>query len=312
VRYRDHAARCHDLRLYVQQVVADHMADNRGHFHGVNRPYRLFVVQSLEPKATDKKGKTMHLSASTPVAVSGGASGLGEAVVRRMRKAGCPVAILDVDAERGERVAGECGALFVTCDVTDAASVRAAIEQARGEHGVARLAVTCAGIAPGAKTVGKGVAHDPALFAKTISINLLGAFHVASIAAEGMIGAEPMDGDERGVVINTASVAAYEGQIGQVAYASSKGAVAAMTLPMARDLARDGVRVMGIAPGLFLTPMLEGLPQEVQDSLGKTVPFPARLGNPDEFAMLVQHIARNAMLNGEVVRLDGAIRMQPK
>ena len=251
----------------------------------------------------------MHLCASTPVIVSGGASGLGEATARRMRKAGCPVALLDLDAERGARVAEDMGALFVACDVTDAGSVRAAIEEARAAQGVARLAVTCAGIAPGAKTVGKGAAHDPALFAKAISINLLGVFHVASLAAEGMVGAEPMEGGERGVIVNTASVAAYEGQVGQVAYAASKGGVAAMTLPMARDLARDGVRVMGIAPGLFRTPMLEGLPQEVQESLGQTVPFPARLGDPGEFAMLVQHIARNPMLNGEVIRLDGAIRM---
>lgn len=252
----------------------------------------------------------MHLSASTPVLVSGGASGLGEAVTRRMRKAGCPVAILDIDAARGERLAGETGALFARCDVTEAASVRAAIEGARAAHGIARLAVSCAGIAPAAKTVGKGVAHDPALFAKTVSINLTGVFHVASIAAEAMVGAEPVNDDgERGVIVNTASVAACEGQIGQIAYAASKGAVAAMTLPMARDLARDGVRVMAIAPGLFRTPLMEGLPREVQDSLGKTVPFPARLGDPEEFAMLVQHIARNGMMNGEVVRLDGAIRM---
>ena len=252
----------------------------------------------------------MKLSASTPVLVSGGASGLGEAVVRRMRGADCPVAILDLDATRGARVAAETGALFCEADVTDAGSVRAAIAQARAAHGVARLAVTCAGIAPGAKTVGKGVAHDPALFAKALSINLLGVFHVASIAAEAMVAADPMNDDgERGVLINTASVAAYEGQIGQIAYAASKGGVAAMTLPMARDLARDGIRVLCIAPGLFRTPLLEGLPQDVQDSLGKTVPFPARLGDPGEFAMLVQHIARNGMMNGEVVRLDGALRM---
>ncbi len=256
----------------------------------------------------------MKLSADTPVLVSGGASGLGEAVVRRMRKAGCPAALLDRDAERGAKVAGETGALFLEADVTDAGSVRAAIEAARETHGTARLAVTCAGIAPGAKTVGKGIAHDPALFAKTIAINLTGAFHVASIAAEGMVAAEPVAGgvhgdSERGVIVNTASVAAYEGQIGQIAYAASKGGVAAMTLPMARDLSRDGVRVVAIAPGLFRTPMLEDLPQEVQDSLGGSVPFPSRLGDPDEFAMLVQHIARNAMLNGEVIRLDGAIRM---
>jgi len=252
----------------------------------------------------------MKLSASTPVLVSGGASGLGEAVVRRMRGADCPVAILDLDAERGARVAAETGALFCEADVTDAGSVREAIAQARAAHGVARLAVTCAGIAPGAKTVGKGVAHDPALFAKALNINLLGVFHVASIAAEAMVAADPMNDDgERGVLINTASVAAYEGQIGQIAYAASKGGVAAMTLPMARDLARDGIRVLCIAPGLFRTPLLEGLSQDVQESLGKTVPFPARLGDPGEFAMLVQHIARNGMMNGEVVRLDGALRM---
>ncbi len=251
----------------------------------------------------------MHLSDTTPVLVSGGASGLGEAVVRRMRKAGCPVAILDLDEARGAAVAEATGALFRRCDVTDAANVRDAIAGARATHGTARLAVTCAGIAPGAKTVGKGVAHDPDLFARAISINLLGVFHVASIAAEAMVAADEMEGGERGVIVNTASVAAFEGQIGQVAYAASKGAVAAMTLPMARDLARDGVRVVSIAPGLFKTPLLEGLPQEVQDSLGQTVPFPSRLGDPAEFAMLVQHIARNAMLNGEVIRLDGAIRM---
>lgn len=252
----------------------------------------------------------MKLTAETPVIVSGGASGLGEAVVRRMRGAGCPVAILDRDAARGAQVAVETGALFVEVDVTDAASVRAGVARARVVQGVARLAVTCAGIAPGAKTVGKGVAHDPGLFAKAIGVNLIGAFHVASMAAEAMVAADPLNADgERGVVVNTASVAAYEGQVGQVAYAASKGGVAAMTLPMARDLARDGIRVVAIAPGLFKTPMLEGLPQEVQESLGQTVPFPPRLGNPDEFAMMVQHIARNGMLNGEVIRLDGALRM---
>jgi len=253
----------------------------------------------------------MKLSSATPVIVSGGASGLGEAVVRRMRRAECPVAILDRDAQRGARVAEDTGALFVETDVTDAASTRAAIAAAREAQGTARLAVTCAGIAPGAKTVGKGLAHDPDLFARALSVNLLGVFHVASIAAEAMVAADPMPGadGERGVIVNTASVAAYEGQVGQIAYAASKGGVAAMTLPMARDLARDGIRVMAIAPGLFKTPMLEALPQDVQDSLGTTIPFPPRLGNPEEFAMLVQHIARNGMMNGEVVRLDGAIRM---
>lgn len=254
----------------------------------------------------------MHLSAQTPVVISGGASGLGEAVARRMRKAGCPVALLDLDADRGARVASETGALYIRTDVTDPDSVTAALDQAAAANGPARLSVACAGIAPGAKTVGREGAHDAALFAKAIAINLTGVFNLASQAAAAMVGLDPLDGGERGVIINTASIAAYEGQIGQVAYAASKGGVAAMTLPMARDLARDGVRVMCIAPGLFKTPMMEGLPQDVQDALGGSVPCPSRLGDPSEFAMLVQHIARNPMLNGEVIRLDGALRLPPR
>ncbi len=254
----------------------------------------------------------MHLSAQTPVVISGGASGLGEAVARRMRKADCPVALLDLDTERGTRVAAETGALFIRTDVTDPDSITAALDQAAAKNGPARLSVACAGIAPGAKTVGREGAHDAALFAKTIAINLTGVFNLTSQAAAAMVALEPLDTGERGVIINTASIAAFEGQIGQLAYAASKGGVAAMTLPMARDLARDGVRVMCIAPGLFKTPMMEGLPQDVQDSLGGSVPCPSRLGDPGEFAMLVQHIARNPMLNGEVIRLDGALRLPPR
>jgi NAD(P)-dependent dehydrogenase (short-subunit alcohol dehydrogenase family) len=179
--------------------------------------------------------------------------------------------------------------------------------------GAVHVMVNCAGVAPAAKTVSRGAAHDADLFAKVVGINLIGSFNCASQAAEIMSKQEPLTSDgERGVIINTASVAAFEGQVGQVAYGASKGGVAAMTLPMARDLADKGIRVCAIAPGLFLTPMLEGLPQEVQDSLGGQVPFPSRLGKPSEFADLVAHIAENPMLNGEVIRLDGAIRMSPR
>ncbi len=241
--------------------------------------------------------------------VTGGASGLGEASARMLAEAGAQVAIFDMNAERGEAVAAEIGGSFHAVDVSDAASVAA------GLKGLSpRICISCAGIAPGAKTVDRdGNAHDAALFAKAININLIGTFNVASQCAALMAAQAPLDDDgARGVIINTASVAAFEGQIGQTAYAASKGGVAALTLPMARDMARSGVRVMAIAPGLFLTPMLEGLPQEVQASLGAQAPFPARLGKPAEFAELVRHIVENQMLNGEVIRLDAAIRMAPK
>lgn len=254
----------------------------------------------------------MRLGQDTPAIVTGGASGLGEATARMLAENACPVAILDMDAERGERVASEIGGVFVQTDVADPATVAAALTAARARQGQERLCICCAGIAPGAKTVGKEGAHDAALFAKTIQINLLGIFNVASQSAAGMTTAEPLPSGERGVIVNTSSIAAYEGQVGQLAYAASKGGVASMTLPMARDLSRNNIRVMAIAPGLFLTPMLQGLPQDVQDSLGKTVPYPDRLGDPSEFAALVRAIAENPMLNGEVIRLDGALRMAPK
>lgn len=241
--------------------------------------------------------------------VTGGASGLGEATARMLASAGAKVAIFDMNATRGEALAAEISGSFHLVDVADAASV------AQGLQGLSpRICVNCAGIAPGAKTVDRdGNPHDAALFAKAININLIGTFNVASQCAALMVAAAPLDDDgARGVIINTASVAAFEGQIGQTAYAASKGGVAALTLPMARDLARSGVRVMAIAPGLFLTPMLEGLPQEVQDSLGAQAPFPARLGKPSEYAQLVRQIIENPMLNGEVIRLDAAIRMAPK
>lgn len=241
--------------------------------------------------------------------VTGGASGLGAATAEMLAAAGAKVAVFDMDAARGEDMAQRVGGRFYKVDVADAAAVAAAL------HGLSvRICVNCAGIAPGARTVGRdGAPHDPALFAKTIGVNLIGTFNVASQCAALMAAQPPVDeSGARGVIINTASVAAFEGQIGQAAYAASKGGVAALTLPMARDMARAGVRVMAIAPGLFLTPMLEGLPQDVQDSLGAQAPFPARLGRPAEFAGLVKQIIENQMLNGEVIRLDAAIRMAPK
>lgn len=244
-------------------------------------------------------------------AITGGAGGLGAATAKHIVAAGGSVAILDLD-EAGADLAQSLGGTFHRLDVTDAAACAEVLGQVAG-GGRLDLMVNCAGIAPGAKTVGRDGAHDPALFAKTIQINLIGTFNCASAAAAIMAVQDGRGPDaERGVIVNTASVAAFEGQVGQVAYAASKGGVAAMTLPMARDLARLGIRVVAVAPGLFLTPMLEGLPQEVQDSLGTQVPYPSRLGHPAEFASLVGHIASNPMLNGEVIRLDGAIRMAPK
>jgi NAD(P)-dependent dehydrogenase (short-subunit alcohol dehydrogenase family) len=245
--------------------------------------------------------------------ISGAASGLGEATARSLAARGMVPAIFDLSAEAGEAVARDVGGRFYKVDVTDPGAVAAAIAQVSADLGTIRVAVSCAGIAPAAKTVSRGEAHDPALFSRTIAINLIGTFNLASQAAARMVAAEPVDGDgTRGVIVNTASVAAYEGQVGQVAYAASKGGVVGLTLPMARDLADKGVRVAAIAPGLFLTPMLKGLPQEVQDSLGAQVPFPARLGDPSEYASLVGHIIDNPMLNGSVLRLDGAIRLAPR
>ncbi|MEL7216552.1 MAG: SDR family NAD(P)-dependent oxidoreductase [Pseudomonadota bacterium] len=246
--------------------------------------------------------------------VTGGASGLGEATARELAAAGATVAIFDRNAERSEAVAREIGGVFASVDVADASSVAAGLAQVAERIGAPRVVVNCAGVAWAAKTVDRdGNPHDAATFATTIGINLIGSFNVASQTAAMMTALDPVTEDgERGLIVNTASVAAFDGQIGQIAYAASKGGVAGMTLPMARDLARSGIRVMAIAPGLFLTPMLQGLPQEAQDSLGMQVPFPSRLGDPSEYAALVRHIAENPMLNGEVIRLDGAIRMAPK
>ena len=255
----------------------------------------------------------MKLTDQISAVVTGGASGLGEAVVRYLRSRQVKTALFDRDDNRGQQLADETGSLFVNVDVSDAASVRQGFEEARQIQGQERLVVNCAGIAPAMKTVSRGTAHDPDVFAKVISINLIGSFQVASIGAEGMVSTDPVTTDgERGVIINTASVAAFDGQIGQSAYAASKAAVAGMTLPMARDLADKGIRVVSVAPGIFATPMLTAFPQEVQDALAAQIPFPARLGKPEEFAELVGHIAENEMLNGETIRLDGAIRMPPR
>ncbi|MCL4184962.1 MAG: 3-hydroxyacyl-CoA dehydrogenase [Burkholderiaceae bacterium] len=247
------------------------------------------------------------------VLVTGGASGLGGASAQRVFADGGKVLIADVNAEAGEKFAAQlgAGAKFVRCDVTSEADAHAAVETARSMGRLVGL-VNCAGIGPAAKTVGKDGPHPLDLFQKVIGINLIGTFNMIRIAATAMTKNEPNGEGERGVIVNTASVAAFDGQIGQAAYSASKGGIVGMTLPIARDLSRDGVRVVTIAPGIFLTPLLAGLPQDVQDSLGRQVPFPSRLGRPEEYAAMVAHIFANAMLNGETIRLDGAIRMAPR
>ncbi len=256
----------------------------------------------------------MRLDKTRAAIVTGGASGLGEATARLLAKNAVRVTIFDMNTERGTKIADEIDGHFCKVDVADVESVSVGLAQARAVHGAERICVNCAGIAPGEKTVDRdGNYHDPTHFARAININLIGTFNVASQCAAGMVKTDPAGADgERGIIINTASIAAFEGQVGQAAYAASKAGVVGLTLPMARDLARNGVRVMAIAPGLFMTPMLAGLPTQVQESLGAQVPFPARLGTPAEYAALVQHIVENPMLNGDVIRLDGAIRMGPR
>lgn len=244
--------------------------------------------------------------------VTGGASGLGAATARALADAGLKPVIFDLNEDEGTRLATELGGLFCKVDVANPDSVAAGFAQVT-QAGALRVLVNCAGIGPAAKTVSRGQAHDPAVFMKAISVNLGGSFNCASQAAAIMAAQDPKGPDQaRGVIVNTASVAAYDGQIGQVAYAASKGGIVGMTLPMARDLADKGIRVCTIAPGLFLTPLLHSLPAEAQASLGKQVPYPSRLGDPAEFAALALQIVTNPMLNGEVIRLDGAIRMAPR
>ncbi len=247
---------------------------------------------------------------TTAAVITGGASGLGEATARHFATQGAKVTLLDRDATRGEQIAAEIGGFFIETDVTDEASVEAAITQAQEQMGGLNAAVNCAGIALGIKTTGRDGPHPLSAFQKTIDINLVGTFNVARLAATAMAQNEPESDGARGVIINTASVAAFDGQKGQVAYAASKGGIVGMTLPMARDLAQSGIRVMAIAPGIFGTPMLKGLPQEVQDSLAAEVPNPARLGEPSEYARLAAFIVEMGYMNGEVIRLDGALRMR--
>ena len=243
--------------------------------------------------------------------VTGGASGLGEGTARLLAREGGIVVVADLQVDAGEAVAREIGGAFVRCDVTSEADGQAAVARAVALGKLVGL-VNCAGIAPAAKTVGKDGAHPIDLFGKVIAINLVGTFNMIRLAAEAMARNAPEPTGERGVLISTASVAAYDGQIGQAAYAASKGGVVGMTLPIARDLARSGIRNMTIAPGIFGTPMLFAMPQEVQDALAAGVPFPSRLGTPADYAKLVHQIVTNDMLNGEVIRLDGAIRLAPR
>ncbi|TRD23026.1 SDR family NAD(P)-dependent oxidoreductase [Palleronia caenipelagi] len=244
--------------------------------------------------------------------VTGAASGLGAATATRLAELGAKVAVFDLNAEAAEAQASQIGGLGIGVDVASEAGVKEAIARAAETHGPARILVNCAGVVPAGKLVGRdGKGLPLAEFTRGIEVNLTGTVNVITRFAEALTGVVPL-GEERAVIVNTASVAAYDGQIGQASYAASKGAVAALTLPLAREFARDAIRVMCIAPGLFLTPMLKGLPQEVQDSLGAQVPFPPRLGRPEEYAQLVESILRNPMLNGEVIRLDGAIRMAPR
>ena len=246
--------------------------------------------------------------------VTGGASGLGAATARMIAAGGGHVIIADLDNDRGRALAGELGAVakFVRTDVTDEASGKAAVAEALDAFGGVHGLVNCAGIVHGEKVVGKDGVHALASFARAVNINLIGTFNLIRFAADAMAKSAPNAGGERGVIVNTASVAAFDGQIGQAAYSASKAGVVGMTLPIARELARFGIRVMAIAPGIFETPMLASLAPDVQEALGRMVPFPARLGRPEEFASLVRQIIENPMLNGEVIRLDGAIRMAPK
>lgn len=243
--------------------------------------------------------------------VTGGASGLGEGTARMLAENGAKVVIADMQADKGEAVAAEIGGRFVRCDVSQETDGQAVVAAAL-ELGKLVGLVNCAGIAPAEKTVGKNGPHALAVFEKTLRVNLQGSFNMIRLAADAMAKNEPEATGERGVLISTASVAAYDGQIGQAAYSASKGGVVGMTLPIARDLARSGIRNMTIAPGIFGTPMLFGMPQEVQDALAASVPFPSRLGTPADYAKLAKHIIENDMLNGEVIRLDGAIRLAPR
>lgn len=244
--------------------------------------------------------------------VTGGGSGLGEATARALAARGARVAIFDVDLQRAEKIAAEIGGIAVRCDVSSAEDGERAVSEAAERLEAPRILVNCAGIVAAAKTLGKDGPHPLDLYRKVIEVNLIGTFNMIRLAANLTQGLDPLEGGERGIIVNTASVAAFDGQIGQAAYSSSKGGIVGMTLPIARDLSRSGIRVCTIAPGIFKTPMMASLPEEAQASLGQQVPFPPRLGEPAEYAALALHIIENQMLNGETIRLDGAIRMAPR
>ena len=244
--------------------------------------------------------------------VTGGGSGIGAATARHLSSLGAKVTVLDVNQANAETVAGEIGGLAQVCDVTDAASVQAALAAATAKHGSARLVVNCAGIATGSRILGRDGPHDLDLFKRVVGINLIGTFNVLRLAAAEMSTLEPMADDERGCIVNTASVAAYEGQIGQAAYSASKGGIVGLTLPAARELSKFGIRVVTMAPGLIETPLFANLSPDAVESLIASTLFPHRLGKPEELAKLIQHIAENVLLNGEVIRIDGAIRLAPK
>lgn len=247
-----------------------------------------------------------------PAIITGGASGLGEGAARLLAEAGAKVAIFDVQAEKAQNVANDIGGVAINCDVTNAESAEKAVAQAREAHGACGIALNCAGIGTPAKILGREGPMTLDFFEKVIQVNLVGSFNIMRLAAADMQNREPNEDGERGVIISTASIAAYDGQIGQAAYSASKGGIVAMTLPAARELARFGIRVLAIAPGLFMTPMMASLPQEAQDSLAATLPFPSRLGKPSEYARLVKEMVENPILNGEVVRIDSALRMAPR
>lgn len=261
----------------------------------------------------------MKLSSALSAIVTGGASGLGEASARMLAANGVKVTLFDRDTDRGSKVAAEIDGLFQSVDVTDPDSIASGLAAARAAHGQERILVNCAGIVIGQKTIardrttGAVTPHDLSAFSKVIQVNLIGTFNMIALTAAGMATTEPVTEDGgRGIIICTSSIAGVEGQMGQAAYAASKGGVLGLTLPVARDLARNGIRIMSIMPGLFHTPMFDGLPEDVRDSLGQGVPFPSRLGRPEEFARMVEHICRNDMLNGSAIRLDGAIRLEPR
>jgi NAD(P)-dependent dehydrogenase (short-subunit alcohol dehydrogenase family) len=244
--------------------------------------------------------------------VTGGGSGLGRATAARLAKLGAKVAILDINVDAARAAAAEIGGVGLECDVTSAEATAAAIAAARAKHGAARILINCAGVGPARRIVGRDGPQPLEEFAKVISVNLIGTFNAMRLAAADMQTLSPLEDGERGVIVSTASVAAYDGQIGQAAYSASKGGVVSLTLPAAREFAQFGIRVMAIAPGIFATPMVSSMPEQVQDSLAAAIPFPKMLGQPDQYADLALHIIENRYLNGEVIRLDGAIRMAPR